>query len=184
MGKLNSFTFISLNGFYKDYNNNIDWHHHGDEEAEYSSESLQSDNILLFGRVTYDMMAGFWPSPMAFESFPEVAKGMNDSEKIVISNTLKHADWNNTKVINENMIETIRQLKETSKKDITLLGSGTILTQLSEANLIDEYKIMIDPVVLSNGTSLFHGLQHQLHLKLVSSRTFKSGTILLTYYNK
>ncbi len=91
MAQLSAFTFIKLDGYYKGKNEDISWHQHGQEEGEFSANNLQSDNILLFGRKTYEMMANFWQSPAAYESFPEVAAGMNKSEKIVFSRTLKNA---------------------------------------------------------------------------------------------
>jgi dihydrofolate reductase len=181
MRKLTTFTFISLDGYYKGQNQDISWHKHGAEEGEYSAESLKSESILLFGRTTYEMMASFWPTPMAFDSFPVVAEGMNKAEKIVFSRTLKKADWENTRIISENILDEVKQLKQYAEKDLTLLGSGSILAQLAEAGLIDEYQIMIDPVAIGNGTPIFKNINHQLDLKLISSRTFKSGVILLNY---
>jgi dihydrofolate reductase len=181
MRKLFTFTFISLDGYYKGQNGDISWHKHGAEESEFSAENLKSGNILLFGRTTYEMMASFWPTPMALTSFPEVAAGMNKAEKIVFSRTLQKADWQNTTITSENMIEEVQKLKLHATKDMTLLGSGSILTQLAEAGLIDEYQVMIDPVAIGNGTSIFHNINRQLNLKLTTTRTFQSGIILLTY---
>jgi dihydrofolate reductase len=89
MSKLTVFNFITLNGFYKDAFNDIRWHTHGEEEGDFSAEMLQQNNILLFGRITYEMMSGFWPTEIALSSMPEVAQGMNAAEKIVFSKTLK-----------------------------------------------------------------------------------------------
>jgi dihydrofolate reductase len=179
--KLSAFNFITLNGFYKGPGEDITWHKHGEEEAAYSLEGLKSESILLFGRVTYEMMASYWPTPMALQSMPDVAKGMNNAEKIVFSKTLKKAEWNNTKVLKENIVEEIRSLKRTSKKDMTILGSGSIVTQCADAGLIDTYLIMLDPVAIANGTSIFNGLKNNLNLKLVTTRAFKSGVVLLEY---
>jgi dihydrofolate reductase len=181
MRKLSTFTFITLDGYYKGLNEEISWHKHGAEEGEYSAESLKSGNILLFGRSTYEMMASFWPIPMAYDSFPVVADGMNKAEKIVFSRTLQKADWENTSIISENMIEEVKKLKQHAAKDMTLLGSGSILAQLAEASLIDEYQIMIDPVAIGNGTPIFQNINRQIDLKLTNTRTFKSGVILLCY---
>jgi dihydrofolate reductase len=181
MGKLSVFNFITLNGFYKGVNNDIGWHKHGEEEGEFSAEGAQSDSVMLFGRVTYDMMYSFWPTPMAMESMPVVAEGMNKSEKIVFSRTLKKADWNNTRIISNHAVEEIKKLKKTSQKDMVILGSGSIVTLCAEHGLIDTYQIMIDPVAIGNGTPLFNGMKCQLDLRLSSTRTFKSGVILLNY---
>ncbi len=181
MRKLSSFTFLTLNGFYKGVEEDTSWHRHGDEEGKYSEESLQSESVLLFGRTTYEMMSGFWPTPTAVEMFPEVAIGMNIAEKIVFSNTLKAAEWNNTRVMDGDIVEKIKKLKETQGSDLTILGSGSIVNQFSEAKLIDQYEIMIDPVAIGSGKALFEGIQHKLDLKLIDIRIFKSGVVLLTY---
>lgn len=182
MSKLTSFTFITLNGFFKGQNEDTSWHPHGGEASEFANNASGADNILLFGRKTYEMMAGFWPTPMAAELFPIVAENMNKSQKLVCSNTLSEANWQNTSILSGNVIEQLKKIKESSKKDITVLGSGSLLTQLSDAGLIDGYTIMLDPIALGKGTSIFEGLQNNLNLKLVSSRVFeKDGVMLLSY---
>lgn len=181
MGKLTSFTFISLNGFYKSLNNDISWHLHGEEEERYSIDSLNTSDILLFGRVTYDLMSSFWQSQQAFDTFPEVAKAMNASDKIVVSRSMKSADWQNTSILNDNFIDTIIDLKEKTSKSITLLGSGTVLKHIASANIVDEYQIMIDPLFLSNGFPILNNLNESISLELISSKVFKSGKILLYY---
>jgi dihydrofolate reductase len=181
MSKLNTFTFITLNGYFKGLNGDISWHRHGAEENEYAAEGLRSDSILLFGRVTYQMMAGYWPTPMALKNDPVVAAGMNAAEKIVFSRTLKKVEWNNTRLIRHNIFAEIKKLKQESGKDMTLLGSGSILAQLADHRLIDEYQIMVDPVVLGAGTPIFADLRQKLDLKLTLTRTFKSGVVLLCY---
>lgn len=179
MSQLSSFSFISLDGYYKDLDDDISWHRHGEEEAEYSRQGLETGNILLFGRKTYDMMAGYWPSPMAIENDPVVADGMNKATKLVFSGTLKRAEWNNTRV-SRDLLGEVSRLKNEGR-NMTLLGSGTILRQLAEAGLIDTYQIMIDPVAIGSGVSLFSGIKPKLDLELINSISFKSGTLLLTY---
>jgi dihydrofolate reductase len=183
MGKLSVFNFVSLDGYYKDQTNNIGWHKHspkGSDENEFAEQGAQSESILLFGRVTYEMMSGYWPSAMAKQNDPVMAEGMNKAEKIVFSKTLKKAEWNNTKVAT-NLLEEVMKIKMSSSKDITILGSGSIVTQLADAGLIDEYQLMIDPVAIGGGTSIFKGLENPLELKLVESKVFKSGVVLLKY---
>ena len=84
MATLSSFTFLSLDGYYKGLNEDISWHRHGEEESQFSADSLQSGNILLFGRKTFEMMASFWPTEMAAQQFPDVAIGMNKSKKFSV----------------------------------------------------------------------------------------------------
>ena len=181
MRKLTVFNFITLNGFYKGADNDTSWHRHGEEESQYSVDAMKSESILLFGRVTYEMMASWWPTPMAAEAYPEVAKGMNAAEKIVFSNIIEDPKWNNTRVMNGDIVEKIRLMKQQPGKNLTILGSGTIVSQFAEAGLADEFQIMIDPVVIASGTTLFSGIQHDMRLRLIDTKVFRSGTIVLTY---
>ncbi|MDN3582647.1 dihydrofolate reductase family protein [Mucilaginibacter flavus] len=181
MRKLTAFNFVTLNGFYKDENNSTSWHIHGEEGAKFSEENMQAGNTLLFGRITYQMMAGFWPSRMAMQSMPGVAKGMNDAQKIVISSTLQTADWNNTTLIKGNLIDEIKKLKEQPGNDITILGSGSISAQLANAGLLDGFMLWVDPIAITGGTPMFEGITRQLNFKLTNCRTLKNGAAVLSY---
>ncbi len=181
MKKLGAFLFISLDGYYEGQNRDISWHVHGEEENEYAVENLEKNNILLFGRITYDLMANFWQTPEAKKSEPEVAKLMTGSEKFVVSRTLKNPEWENTSVISGNIASEIRKIKQLSVKDIVILGSNSIMVQLAEADLIDQYEIMIDPVAIGSGKQLFSGITRRLNLELTNARKFKSGVVLLSY---
>jgi dihydrofolate reductase len=182
MGKLTVFNFISLDGYFEGpQKGDTSWHQHGAEESQYAIESLKSGNTLLFGRVTYELMVSYWPSADAIKNDPVMADGMNNADKIVFSRTLQKVDWNHTRIIKDNIVAEIKRLKQLPGKDITLLGSGSILTQFAEQGLIDEYQLMVDPVVLGAGTAIFNGIQHKLNLKLTSTKVFKSGVVLLCY---
>ena len=181
MRKVRVFNFVTLNGYFKGPNEDIGWHRHGREENEYGAENLKSGGTLLFGRVTYEMMASYWPTAIAIKNDPIVAEGMNKAEKIVFSRTLKKVEWENTRLIKDNIGDEIRKMKQMPGKDMTLLGSGSIVTQFAQQGLIDEYQIMVDPVALGDGTPLFKGIQNKLDLKLIKTRTFKSGVVLLCY---
>jgi dihydrofolate reductase len=181
MRKLTVFNFVTLNGYYKGPKGDISWHRHGAEENEYSVEGLKSGSTLLFGRVTYEMMASYWPTPVAIKNNPIVAAGMNNADKIVFSRTLKKVEWNNTRLVKDNIVEEIKKMKQLPGKDMTVLGSGSILTQFAEQGLIDEYQIMVDPVVLGDGTPIFKNIKHKMDLKLTRTRIFKSGVVLLCY---
>jgi len=182
MAKLSVFNFITLNGYYKGPGEDISWHKNDDpEKNEYAAKGAESDSILLFGRKTYELMVQYWPTPQAFEQAREVAEGMNNSQKIVFSKTLKKADWKNTRIIRDDMAAEVKKLKKTSDSDLTILGSGSIVTQLTEEGLIDQYHFMVDPVVLGEGTPVFEGIAEKVDLKLINSKTFKSGVVVLTY---
>jgi len=181
MAKLSMFNFISLDGYYKGANEDISWHRHGAEENEFAADSLKGHSTLVFGRKTYEMMASYWPTDIARQNDPTVANGMNNARKIVFSRSLSSTSWQNTQLINDDLVQTIKKLKATEENDLTILGSGSIVTQLAAEGLIDFYSIMIDPVVLGKGTTLFSGLPHTLNLQLVASRSFNSGCILVNY---
>jgi dihydrofolate reductase len=183
MRKLSCFNFVSLNGFYKGANEDLNWHNHDEEGARFSEENLKGGATLVFGRVTFEMMQSFWTTKQAFETLPKVAEGMNKAEKIVFSNTLEIAAWQNTTLIKGDMIHEMKKLKQLPGNDMCILGSGNIIAQLADHNLIDEYQLLINPLVLAQGTPLFKGLKHNLGLKLKSTRTFKNGNVVM-YYEK
>jgi len=159
------------------------WHKHqqSSEETEYAEDKLQYENTLVMGRVTYDQMISFWPTENAIKMFPDVAKGMNKAEKIVFSKSMEKSDWNNTRIINSNIVEELKRIKNMPGNDMTILGSGSIVTQFAENGLIDEFQFMLDPIAIGSGTSIFKGIKQPLNLELISSKAFKDGVVVLTY---
>ena len=183
MRKLTVFIILSLNGHYKDADNSLDWHHHDEEGLALSLENLRADGeTLLFGGKTYREFAGFWATDYAFEAFPEIAERMRQAEKIVFSRSLKEVTWANSRLAQTDLTTEVRKLKNSSGGGITVLGSGSIVRQLASDNLIDDYLLLIDPMVLAGGTPLFEGVG--LELTLRESRAFKSGAMLLHYQSK
>jgi len=182
MSKLIVYNFVTLNGFFKGANEDISWAKKGSsEESEFAADNLKSGNILLFGRVTYEMMEKYWPTPEAHKNDPIVAEGMNEAEKIVFSNTLEKANWKNTRIIKNDIVEEIKKLKKQNGKDMVVLGSGSIVNRFAEEGLIDEYQIMVHPVVIGEGTPLLKNIDHMMDLKLTVTKTFKSGVVLHCY---
>lgn len=182
MAKIISFNFISLDGYFEGpEKGNFSWHVHDAEGDQFSEKNLSQGATLVFGRKTYDMMRGYWTSPMAMENSPKVTKGMNDSDKIVLSRKLKKADWQNTKVVSGDIVKAMKKIKKSSKSDMVILGSGSIVKLFARHELIDEYQIMIDPVFLGKGTLLFKSIGNVQHLELTSSKVFKNGSVLLHY---
>lgn len=181
MRTISAFAFISLDGYYKGPDEDISWHLHTEEGDQFSQQQLQSGNILLFGRSTYKMMYGFWSSAIAAELYPEVASKMNAAEKMVLSNSLSTVSWNHTTLIKGDTVQHIKNLKQMEGKNISILGSGTIVQSLTRANLIDEYQLMIDPVLIGQGTRLFEKMAEEIRLSLVNIQTFRTGTVILTY---
>jgi dihydrofolate reductase len=181
MRKLSVFNLITLDGYFTGQGGDISWHNVDAEFQKYAEKNANSGNTLLFGRLTYQLMASYWPSLEAVNNDPIVAKGMNSSEKIVFSRTLKKVDWANTRLVKEDMPGEVRRLKQQSGKDLTVLGSGSIVAQLAQAGLIDEYQLLLNPIVLGKGKTLFVGIKDKLSLKLTQTRTFGNGNVLLLY---
>ena len=179
------YNFVSANGYFKGANEDISWAHQNvsQEENDFAAENAQGGAVLLFGRKTYEMMMSYWPTPDAKKNNAGVAEGMNKAEKIVFSRTLKKAEWDNTKIIADDIEKEVKKLKE-SGKNITILGSGTIVNQLAEAGLIDEFQLMVHPVVIDKGTPFLKDIHRKLDLELTKSRSFKSGIVLLCYQPK
>ncbi|TGK08957.1 dihydrofolate reductase [Leptospira fletcheri] len=174
----------TLDGYYAGSNGEIDWHYVDDSFNEYAMDFLDQVDTLVFGRRTYELMAGYWPTSLAVEQDPLVAERMNDLDKIVCSRTLTKADWKNTRLIRENVKEEFSVLKKTPGKDIAIFGSSNLGAYLAEQGLIDEYRIMINPLFLGKGKPLFEGLSSILHLELFDWKRFDSGLVSLLYRPK
>ena len=182
MRKVHSFTSISLDGFFTDRTGDMGWAHRYDEEWQaFSSGNASGDGEVLFGRKTYEMMASFWPTPQAAQMLPEVAAGMNRMRKYVVSRTLGSAGWQNTTLLKGDLAGEVENLKAGSGPDIVILGSGSIVSQLTQARLIDEYQIVVIPVVLGQGRTLFETVRDKLDLKLTKSKSFTNGNVVLWY---
>ncbi len=170
---------ISLDGFFEGPKRELDWHNVDKEFHEFAERQLSLVDTLLFGRVTYQMMASFWPT--ATESDPMIANTMNSLPKLVFSRTLSAVEWNNSKLMNGDLVEEVSKLKNQPGKDIAILGSAVVVSALMEANLIDEHRIMIAPIILGSGNSLFKNMERRHPLKLLRTTAFKSGNVLLIY---
>jgi dihydrofolate reductase len=181
MRKLSVFNLVTLDGYFAGKDGDISWHNVDVEFQEYAQKNSNSGNMLLFGRRTYELMANYWPSPDALKNDPIVAQGMNSSSKIVFSRTLNEVGWSNTRLVKDDMQGEVRKLKQQSGQDMTIFGSGSIVAQLTQAGLIDEYQILLNPVALGKGTTMFEGIKNRLTLRLTESRTFGNGNVLLCY---
>jgi len=177
------FNSISLDGYFTDRNNDMSFAHGGDDPEwnEYVSGNASGNGVLLFGRVTYQMMAAFWPSEAARQAMPAVAEGMTKAQKIVFSNTLTDPGWQNVRVVKGDIAGEIRKLKEQDGPDMVILGSGTIVALFTEAGLIDSYQFIVTPVALGGGRTVFDGTTRRPRFSLAGTRTFRNGNVLLTY---
>ena len=176
---------ISLDGYFADANGDMRWAHNADPEfSEFVAGNAQGGGVLVFGRVTYEMMAGYWPSPMAAKNDPRVAVRMNALPKIVFSRTLAAAPWHNTKLIKGDLLAEMRKLKDGSRENMVILGSGSLVRQFAEAGLIDELQIVVNPIALGDGKKYLGGIRERLPLRLTTSRTFGNGSVFLKFEPK
>jgi len=187
MRKIITSTWVSLDGFMAGPNGAMDWVGELYDEAmgRYEGELLTGVDTLLLGRVTYQSFAGSWPyvpdSQTASEGEKEYARRLNAMRKIVFSRTLEQAEWNNSILRKELVAAEIEQLKRESGDDMLIYGSASIVQALTVAGLIDEYQVLVHPLLLGGGKALFQRLGDRTMLKLVGSKTHPSGVVLLTY---
>jgi dihydrofolate reductase len=180
--KLIVFNNVSLDGYFVDANGDMSWAHKQDAEwNEFVRGNAGGGGALVFGRVTYEMMASFWPTPQATQIMPDVAQGMNQAPKVVFSRTLDKATWNNTKLVKGDMAAEMRRMKKEPGPGMAILGSGSIVAQLAQHGLIDEFQIVVNPIVLGRGRTMFEGIKDKLTLKHTRTRSFDNGNILLCY---
>ena len=176
---------VTLDGFFEGPNKELDWHSVDEEGKEYANDLLSNVDALLFGRVTYQLMADYWPAAATNHSTSksdlEIADKMNNLPKIVFSKTLQEVKWNNSRLAKDNIAEEISKMKQQSGKDMVIFGSGSIVSTFMQHGLIDEYRIIVNPVVLGNGNPLFKGINSKQNLKLLRTRVFSSGEVILYY---
>lgn len=179
MRKLISFTAISLDGYYKGADGAFDFANVDQEFFDFSNHQDAYIDTLMFGRETYENMAAYWPN--ATDSDPEVTDFMNSVQKVVVSSTLKKAEWNNTELAGRDLDATVKALKQQPGKEIALFGSVQLTASLLELGLVDELRVIVFPILLGEGVSLFSTLDQRVPLQLWQTRTFHSGNVLLTY---
>jgi dihydrofolate reductase len=178
MRKIVVFTNISLDGFFEAPGHDISGFKN-DMEA-FSNNPGGEVDTLLFGRRTYEMMK-FWSTPQASQAMPEVARFFNERQKVVASHQAFDPGWNNVLVLSGDVPAQVRALKEQPGNTIMIFGSSTLCASLLAAGLLDELQIVVNPVVFSQGTTLFSGLDQRIELALTATRAFKSGAVMLIY---
>ena len=182
MARLSVYNGVSLDGYFAGPNGDMSWAHSQDAEwQDFVEQNAKGGGLMLFGRITYELMTGFWPTPQAAKSYPVVAERMNNLPKVVFSRTLDKAIWSNTTLLKGDLAAEVRKLKRDSERDMVIMGSGSVISQLTQAGLIDDYQIVVYPVVLGKGRTMFDGLKDRLPLKLTKTRTFRNGNVLLCY---
>lgn len=182
MRKVMVYNSVSLDGYFVDAQGDMSWAHKRDPEwSAFVAENAQGGSVLLFGRVTYELMAGFWPTDAAMQTLPAVAERMNAGPKVVFSRTMDKASWNNTKLIQGDLAAEVRKMKQAAGDPLVIMGSGSIVSQLTDERLIDEYQMVMTPIVLGKGRTMFDGIKERVSLRLTKSRAFGNGSVVLWY---
>jgi dihydrofolate reductase len=178
MAKLIMWNLTTLDGFVEGPGRDISWHSDvwGEELERLSIEQGKAAGALMFGRITYELMAGHWPTATG-----ETADFMNALPKYVFSRTLNGADWNNTQVFGTDVAATVTRLKHETAKDIYLFGSADLASSLTTHGLIDEFRICVAPVLLGEGTPLFKPTNERRKLKLLEAKPLSVGAVILRY---
>lgn len=180
MREIFAFLMVTADGYHATSDGDLFWHNVDDEFDEWALAQIDAADTLLFGRVTYQGMAEFWSSPVALEVDPIMTERMNRYRKVVVSSTLAAADWAPSTLIRDDVIGQLTRLKEEPGQDIALLGSSTLAASLLTAGLIDELRLMVNPVALGSGLQVLAGAERR-SLQLLRTRPFASGNVLLTY---
>jgi dihydrofolate reductase len=176
MRKLIMWNMVTLDGMFEGPDRDISWFVFDDELEKYILETQLAADTLLFGRVTYELMAAYWPTAEG-----PIAKFMNSVKKIVLSRTLSKVDWANTTLVNDHAPEEIAKIKQKPGRDIFVFGSADFSQTLMRHGLVDEYRFGVNPVVLGQGTPFFKGGETQANLKLIETRPLNSGLVILHY---
>ncbi|WP_047980688.1 dihydrofolate reductase family protein [Ornithinibacillus contaminans] len=187
MRKLILFLHASLDGFVEGPKGEMDigWVSYDADLEKHAKEILSTVDTVIWGRGTYQMMHSYWPSvpsnPSASQHELNHAEWIEKTTKIVFSTTLEKVEWNNSKLVKEDVEEELKNLKQQPGKDMVILGSPRLAHYLMQLDLIDAYKITVSPVLIGSGLPLFQGLKEKINLKLMENKTFDSGAIGLIY---
>lgn len=185
MRKIISFMHVSLDGFVAGPNGEMDWIKVDEEIFDYGAKRIGEGDTALYGRVTYQMMEGYWPTaadkPTASKHDIEHSKWYGKVHKVVLSKTMKDSGLTNTQIINNNLSDRINELKQQEGKEILLFGSPTATHSLIQLNLIDGYWLFVNPIILGRGIPLFADIKDKIKLKLLTTRPFTSGVTELNY---
>jgi dihydrofolate reductase len=191
-------TFVTLDGYMVGPDEDISWVIDGfdAEMADDVAEAMSREaDVFVFGRVTYEIFAAYWPtavpydegdelSPAEGKEDPRIIRALNESTKLVFSRTLEGSDWHNTRVVREGLEDEIRSLKRQPGKGINIQGSASIVQALGRADLVDEYRLYLHPVLLGAGTPLFADAAGRQDFKLADLKRYANGVVAMTYTRK
>jgi dihydrofolate reductase len=184
MRKIVLFNLMTLDGYFEGENADISWHNVDQEFNDFAIAQLKTADMLLFGRKTYELMAAYWPTEEGIKDNPVIADLMNQIDKIVFSKSLEKAHWDHARVISEGLLDEVKKLKSIPGKDVFIFGSADLSSTLIDHDLIDEFRIMINPLILGNGTPMFQNITTKIDLQLLKTKVFGNGNVLLNYIPK
>ncbi|HSC47657.1 MAG TPA: dihydrofolate reductase family protein [Gammaproteobacteria bacterium] len=184
MRKLFVSNLISVDGYLAGPDGDLSWFAVGADFFAYVHKMMPTLGLLLFGRVTYEMMEQYWTRPEVERDDPTVARPMNELPKLVASRTLKKAGWGrwDNATVTADPVQAVRELKAQAGGDMVIFGSGGLVSTLAEAELIDEYRMIMNPFILGQGIPMFRGMKKRVPLKLVASDIFDKNVVMLTYH--
>lgn len=174
---------ISLDGYIEDENKQIQWHVWNEEMDQFMIGFFERIDTLMFGRKTYQGMAEYWPTSLSEQENTGIADKMNQIPKIVFSKTLDSVSWGswtNIRLVSENIRHKLLEMKKDPGKDIVIFGGASLSKSFMDMDLIDEYQLIINPIILGKGTPLFEGLTKR-GLSLMETKIFGCGNVLLYY---
>jgi dihydrofolate reductase len=188
------FNQVSADGFFSDPEGRVDWAVSDSEVQRRALAGMPKTDCMLFGRRTYQQFASFWPDALKDQdsegphgeskrdpAFVAMARWLDETRKLVFSKTLTRVSWHNSELRTELDPEAIRRLKREPGKDLLIFGSGSLISQLSEQRLIDEYRFVVSPLLLGKGRTLLGDMADRVQLRLALAEPFASGAVMLTY---
>ena len=182
MRKIIVSNLITIDGYFEGINQDLSWFITDNDFFDFAVKQLDEVDTILFGRITYQQMAAFWPDAKADDAaMAAIKEKMNSLQKIVFSKTLENAEWNNSRIITEHITDEIIKLKQQPGKDMVIFGSGTLVSELTHLKLIDEYRLIINPVILGNGNPLFKSINEKVNLRLINMKVLDSGSVIMYY---
>ena len=182
MREISVLEWLSLDGYFSGPNEETDWLIMDEATQEHLLKLFRSVDTILLGRVTYELFTSYWPTPTSSKENPaELVDFMNNSRKIFFSSSLEKLEWNNAELVKSIDQEAMKEMKQGPGKDMIIFGSGSIVSRLTQLQLIDQYYFLINPVFIGAGKPVFKNDEAKSKLKLLDSKIFDSGNILLQY---
>jgi dihydrofolate reductase len=185
MRKITSFMHVSLDGFVAGTKGEMNWIKVDEEIFDYVGNITDHSDTALYGRITYEMMEGYWPTaadqPNASRHDIHHSQWYKNVEKVVVSHTMQGQKIPKTRIVGENLAAQIKELKQQQGKDIVIFGSPSASHSLMQLDLVDEFRLFVNPILLGAGVPLFKGIKERVKLKLLDTKTFASGVIGVHY---